>query len=583
MPRLNTLIKQHQKHFEATEKDAFDEARRLYQGDAWTTTKEGKDIDRRMFASKAIIFAIAETATASLIGPAPRVAPMPSNPAAKSLVQPVSGMMDWAFRVNRMRRRISTALLDSVLCSRGIFKTGWDEHKGQPVVRAVDPGALFFDLTARDPDDISYWLEATVVPWSRFAEMRDEGRFSKKAQEIKPDRYPRWLMSSRDPGQQANVIDNQRFVVVWEFYDVLRGRVVHYVEKNDVTLFEDGISYMPYSMFSLNQSGSDCSGISEVQILLNSQRTVNDLLTLWKRIVYLQVPKMFYDAGRITEDVINDSVRSPVGSYVPLHPKSSMSPDARFANLFYNAPIPEVPIGVKELLAKIEDDMAFTSALAEAARGRITGARTATEMMVMDAYNQTRLAARAGNMNEAIEDVARKVYVLCSKHLPTEKTFRIMGGRFAEVSVDTLSGVDMDFEMVPYNALRRNPAVILDTLIQMLPVISNAPNVVMPALIETLTDLLMLPGERFLLSAEQMEEQEANKQQADAQAQQAAGRGDWSNVRRLMGEVKPRAQGAASGGGVEVPSNLAEIENLRGEVGGMSSRIKKLAQRMEVP
>lgn len=557
MPNLAALIAAHRRHYEASEKASIDMARALYLDDAWSGGSAGKDVDRRMFASKAIIFAIAESAVASLVGSSPRVAPMPTHPDAKSLVPVASGLMDWVFRANRMRRRITTTLMDAVLAKRGIFKTGWDEIKGQPVIRAIDPTTLYFDLTVRDPDDISYWIEATVIPWSRFSDMRKKGKFGTKADEVKPDRYPKWLLNAREPSKQQAVIDTHRYVLIYEYYDVERGRVIHWTPQADVTLFEDTISYMPYSMYSLNHSGTDCLGLSAAAILLNSQQTVNDLLTLWKRIAYLQVPRLFYDAGRITDQVLNDSMRASVGSYIPLHPKSSMSPDARFSNLFFPLPLPDVPVGIREMIAKVEDDMAYTSALAEAARGRITGARTATEMMVMDAYNQTRLAAQAGNLGDAIEDVARKAYVLCSRHLPKEKMVRVSGGDFASVSVANLAGMDMDFEMVPYNALRRNPAVILDTLVQLLPVLSQAPNIVVPSLIETLVDLLMLPGERFLLSPEQM----AGQMEAKQQAEQLAA------TRSAMGQVKPRPQGAApeagTGGAAAPPSNLADVQRVR--------------------
>ena len=559
MPRLRTLVDQHRRHYEKTEREGVETARRLYLGDSWGRGVVGgqtTDSDRRMFASKAIIYAIADTAMSSLVGPTPRVAPMPTNPKANAAVSAVGGLMDWVFRANRMRRRISTSLIDAILAKRGCFKTSFDDAKGQPVIRAIDPTTLFFDLTVRDPDDISYWLEATVIPWKRFVDLRDRGVYSSdKIGDVKPDRYPRWLLDSNWTQQQTGVLDAQRYVVIWEYYDVERGRAVHYAERNDVTLFEDSISYMPYSMYSLNPSGVDCSGISEVQLLLNSQRTVDDLLTLWKRIAYLQVPKTFFDAGRIAEDSINDMVRANVGAYIPLHPRASMSPDARFSNLFFAAPVPEVPIGVKEMIAKTEDDMAFTSGLVEAARGRITGARTATEMAIVDAWTQTRLSARTSNMNEAIEDAARKAFYLCKRSLPAEKLVRVSGGRFAPISVATLADVDMDFEMVAYNALRRNPAVVLDTLVQMLPVFANAPNVVIPALIETISDLLALPSERFLLSQEQMEAMAQEAAQAQAQAQ------GWAQTKSLLGQVQPRSQPRVEAVGA---APVTEAETMRG-------------------
>ena len=59
-------------------------------------------------------------------------------------------------------------------------------------------------------------------------------------------------------------------------------------------------------------------------------------------------------------------------------------------------PQPQNPQGVQEFVARQEDDAAFISALAEAARGQVVGARTATEMAIIDAQMRTRLATREG-------------------------------------------------------------------------------------------------------------------------------------------------------------------------------------------
>lgn len=76
--------------------------------------------------------------------------------------------MEYFFETNRFRRKASTTLIDAVLCKRGIFKTGWDAAKDRPVIKAVNPSSVFFDLTVRDADDIRYWIEATVISFDEF-------------------------------------------------------------------------------------------------------------------------------------------------------------------------------------------------------------------------------------------------------------------------------------------------------------------------------------------------------------------------------------------------------------------------------
>jgi hypothetical protein len=212
-------------------------------------------------------------------------------------------------------------------------------------------------------------------------------------------------------------------VTVYEYYNVEEGTVQHYVKQADTVIFEDKIDYVPYSMFSLNQSGIDCTGLSEVQLVLNQQETVNDLLSHLKEIAYLQIPRILYDAGRITEEDLNKAVAATTGSFVGIRPENSEA--LRTLNtLFFPMPTPDTPASVVSFVDRQENDAAFISALAEAARGQVAGARTATEMAIIDAQMRTRLATREGHLNDAIEDVGRKAFYLMRKYMTGEKMVR---------------------------------------------------------------------------------------------------------------------------------------------------------------
>jgi hypothetical protein len=122
------------------------------------------------------------------------------------------------------------------------------------------------------------------------------------------------MLGSKQRGETNAVRDAFEWITVWEYYDRETNKVKHYVRQLDKVIFEDDIDYIPYSMFSLNQSGVDCLGLSEVQLVLNQQETVNDLLTHMKRITYLMIPRVLYDAGRISEEDLNKAVTAAAGS-----------------------------------------------------------------------------------------------------------------------------------------------------------------------------------------------------------------------------------------------------------------------------
>mgnify|MGYP003134397917 CR=1 FL=1 len=533
MPKISALIDRHLNFYESYEKKVFDKARRFYRGEFWLSGTDpfSSTTQGNMLCSKNLIYAIADTAISALLGPNPQVAANPRTPGSQDAAPAVNGLMEYIFDVNKLRRRAATALIDSVLCKRGIFKTGWDSEKDTPIIKVVNPSTLFFDLTVRDADDIRYWLEATVLPWEEFKRRVKTGQYqSDRINEVQPDRYPKWMLGDRGYDQADSVRDAFQWVTVWEYYDRETNKVVHYIRRADQVVFKSTIDYIPYSMFSLNQSGIDCLGLSEVQLVLNQQETVNDLLTHMKQITYLMIPRILYDSGRISEEDLNKAVEASTGAFIGINPENSEALRT-LATLFYEMPMPQNPVGVKEFAARQEDDAAFISALAEAARGQVTGARTATEMAIVDAQMRTRLATREGHINTAIEDVASKAFYLCRKYTQTAKMVRIAGSRgWQEIDLATLADIEMTFSMVSYNPIRQNPSVLAETMVQMMPLLLQDPNINTRRLIEEVVRGLGLPQSIVTPEQEVIDKVAAQTQLAQQQslggaavAQQPAG------------------------------------------------------------
>ena len=496
MPKLSQLIERHRAYYDRNEKKQFDKARRFYRGDYWAAkdSSDLSDVANSLLCSKNLVYAIADTAISALLGPNPQVAANPRNVESQAIGPAVNGLMEWIFNSNKMRRRAANTLIDAVLCKRGVFKTGWSQVEDRPVIRVVDPSSLFFDLTVRDVDDIRYWIEATVMPYSEFKARVKSGRYSgEKIDEVQPNRYPKWMLDKQNRADASSVRDAFQWVTVWEYYDRERNIVQHYVKEADAVVFEDSIDYIPYSMFSLNQSGVDCLGLSEVQLVLNQQETVNDLLTHWKQITYLMIPRILYDAGRISEEDLNKAVEAASGSFVGISPDNS-EVLRNLGTLFYEMPMPSTPEGVKEFIARQEDDAAFISALAEAARGQVTGARTATEMAIIDAQMRTRLATREGHLNDALQDVAAKAFYLCRRYMTHPKQVRVAGNRQWEtLSLEGIRDVEMEFEMVSHNPIRKNPAVLIESMLQLLPFLSQSEDVDSRRLTEEIIHGLGMP------------------------------------------------------------------------------------------
>lgn len=479
---LRARIENHRRFFENNEKADFSLARRYFRGDFWSM-REGAgstEIDRiarNILCSKNMIYSIADSALAGLLGPNPRVGVVPRNPEAEKAASGVTAYMDWLFLVNRMRRRAAVALMDAVLCKRGVFKSTWLESEDRPQVCPVDPALLYFDLVARDPEDCRYFIEATPLTRAEVEARITQGLYPPDAlSRLKADRYPKWLVDQGGRRSADNVKNLDSWYTIHEYYDREKGIVQHYSADEDEVLLEDRIGYVPYTLWSLNHSGVDCLGVSEVQLVLPQQQAINDLLTHWKQCVYLQIPRIFYDAGRLSEEDLNLAMEAATGAFVGLLPATVMSPDARFANLFYEMPMPQAPEGVKEFIARQEQDAAFISALTELSRGHLVGAKTATEVAVMEAQLRTRLATREGHLHDALEDVARKCFWLASRYMQKPRMVRVSGNKdWTQVSLASLRDVEVDFEAVAYNPVRTNPSIRAETLLQLFPLFQALP------------------------------------------------------------------------------------------------------------
>ena len=527
---LSKLIDRHLDFYKRSEKTQFDKARRFYRGDFFTSSDSdiGTSKMNSFLCSKNLIYAIADTAVSALLGPNPNVAAVARTPKSQETATSVTGLLDYIFRANKFRRKAATALIDAVLCKSGIFKTGWDADRDLPIVRSVNPSSLFFALTARDPDDIRYRIEATVISFDEFKERVRSGLYKAElVGDVEPDRFPKWLMDKNQQSDTQQVRDAFKWVTIYEYYDRERGIIQHYVKQADAIVFEDKIDYIPYSMFSLNQSGIDCLGLSEVQLVLKQQETINDLLTHMKQITYLQIPRILYDSGRISEEDLNKAVEASAGSFVGINPSNSEALRT-LATLFYEMPMPQNPAGVQEFIARQEDDAAFISALAEAARGQVVGARTATEMAIIDAQMRTRLATREGHLNDAIEDVARKAFYLSKKYMREPRLVRIAGDRrWAELAHKDLRDIQMDFEMVSYNPIRKNPSVMIESLLQLIPFLAENENVDIRQLTEEVVSGMGLSRRIMVPQAEleAMQQDAVAQEQAMVEAQQQAALG----------------------------------------------------------
>ena len=526
MAALSDLIRRHRNHFERNDKKAIERARQLFQGNAWAGTSYGAS-DKRMLSSMNLVYALTDSALSALLGPNPLVAAMARTRESAELAPAVTRLISYIFRANRLRRRAGLAIQDSVLTGRGLFKTGWNASEDRPIITVPDVPAVFFDLSVRDPADIRYWLEATVIPWRTFQERVRAGIYAHpKIGDVQPAQYPQWLRESHSTTGQDDSHDMMPWATVYEFYDTSSGQVIHYSLDYNMTLFEGELGYNPYGLFNLIPNGKDCRGVSEVQLIMPQQEAINDMTTLEKQAAYRAIPRMFFDGRFATASELGAINLTGTGSMVRL-PMAGAPMTKSIRDILHPVPHAEVPATIKEFRQSQFEAAAFVSALTDYQRGRAVNVRTAAEMAAITAEQRNRLAHREGNLNEALEEVAKNSFWLCQRYMKTPRSFKLLGNQgWGELGHETMQAIDVDFDLVGHTPIRNNPAVNANLLVDILREVGDNPNIDMRAMLVEIFQGLGLPPHVIVdeKTAQQKEAQMQQAQQAEAMGGAAGGK-----------------------------------------------------------
>lgn len=455
------LITQQLTAFGNEELPVWNRARDMYQGRS-TTEKAGDKEAARLKSSLNVLFAIAESAVASLLPQNPQVTTVLREDKDPKLAEVPEAYTNSAFDNTNYRNEQRIALVDSLFCGRAIYKTTWDDESGYPCVRAVDPRTVHFDLTARRVRDIRYWFEVSVLSVQEFRARVTSRKYKlpegEEPEDVCGGRYPEILQETGAgsmPMQYREMRDYQPWVTVYEFYDVESGIVSHWHERYDVPLMQEKMAYMPYTLFFLNSNGQDCRGLSEALLTKSNIEDVNDCMTMWLGIVRRQIPRIGYDGTALSEEQMQQWSKAGVGDATPLNANGRPITD-----LFAALPMPQLPPDMPSYQAKLESNVAYVSALADNARGQVSGAKTATELALIQSQLQTRLASRQGNVDAATEDVAEKMLFLAAKYLGKKIAVKGTTGGWLDVARKGLAAVKVAFKVVPYSPLESNRAVI---------------------------------------------------------------------------------------------------------------------------
>ena len=439
----------------------WNRARDLYQGRA-NSARVGEKESDSLRSSMNFLFAITESAVSSLLPPNPQVTAVMREETEPAVMTGPEAWVNAQLDAASFRDEMRLAIVDCMFAGRAIYKSTWDFEKDQFRVRAVDPRLVHFDLMARRACDIRYWFEVCTMSREEFRRRVRQRKYrlpqGVEVDDITGGKLPLVLTETAEnsyPLQYRDVKDYQPWVTVYEFYDVENERVTHWTPQcGDTPLVETDLTYVPYTLLTLNANGQDCRGLSEAQLVQSAAQDVNDSLTMWLNVVRRQIPSIGYDATALEEEQMMRWRTAGIGAMTPL--KANGRP---ITDLFAQLPMPSLPPDMPGYMAKLESNIAYVSALADNARGQVSGAKTATELALIESQMQNRLRARQGNLDTATADVASKA-LLCGMRFQKKPASVKTPDGWSSVDKRALASVRLEWKVTPYSPLEQNRAVM---------------------------------------------------------------------------------------------------------------------------
>lgn len=417
-PDWPSILAVHRAEYRRKEEEQVERAARLYRGDAWKQEDRSaakRDGHELKLVTYNLAYAIVESAISSAVPPNLQFTAYstdePETPSTS-----LEKLLTRCDRVEGWGHEGTLSFLDALLVGRSILKTV-PAKRVPATVRAVDPRKVFFDLAARRPSDINYYIELTPMPKREFErKLRRKGNTPavyKLPEGMDLDKlattYPAYL------SEEAARTSGNEWVPVFEVCDVALGQVTHWVEgfPHPIAIFEEDDFYCPYSLYNLNLNGLDCRGMSELILVEDLLTSINRLLSYWAELVRKQVPLTLYDTTATDEKEMSRIAQAVPGALVGVACNGR-----RPSEVVENLAVFPIPPSIEQIILKFESMVNFVTGLSDSSRGQITGARTATDLAVAESSNKTRLNFRVTRFMRAWDEAALKVLALARIAMP---------------------------------------------------------------------------------------------------------------------------------------------------------------------
>lgn len=420
--RIVGLISQVSENYKKTRLDEDMAALALYRGKHWQGDGiSGGTVDTKAYrAQQNEIFPVIDTIVSSLALDVPAVEPLDSRYWSKQVPAreddlTIAGrrlgavLNSWAEQ-DRLDYTFQELVLHACVFGIGVVKTMWSPRLGRPIVRTKLPWEWFCDPGAQRIEDATWAFEYFPLHHSTLRERISSGQYQKISTPIKPDTYPKGLLSDKDmenEEREARAAGLREYVNLVEFWDYKNKRLYHIHPGTGQILLDKPLPWgRTYDVLVFHDAVGRVRGVSDVELMASNQRDINTMLSARREMVFRLPKRMLIDRDLFADEDEFEAFKNSKGwEPVPVRFPNGATPQEKV----WTTPEMATTFDFNKHLADLVDGTHNVSGLADYQRGQAENIRTAEEASMVRGASQGRLNIRMRKVVRCAADVFQRM------------------------------------------------------------------------------------------------------------------------------------------------------------------------------
>ncbi len=496
--RMTGLIQQTEKWFKDNLADEAVRNLAYYRGKFWAGDGFGTDSKIRSYAAqKNEIFPIVDTIVSTLAMDLPQVEVQDQR--TRTAVEPtrqsdatiqgrrISSVMNWFAERDELDAVVQELVLHALLFRSAVVKVSWSSSLGRPVWRTKLPWEVHFDPMAKRVSDAAWCFERFTLHIDDLNSRIKAGVYNKTKKGIKPDAYPRTLLDAHDKDldskqEQLKQLGLKEYISIVEFWDFRAGKLFHIHPPTGQILMEAAIPYgRPYEILVFHNGVGRIGGISDVSLIAEMQRDINELVSARREIVSRLPRRMLVDASLFRSD---DEFSRWKNSRT-WEPQLVQKPmDGKIADRVFVTPTMDTTFDFNRSLEEEVESVRRIVGEADYQRGQVNNIRTAAEANALRGAVEGRVNIRMKKLVRVVKamfdralDVTRWAVAnpeesgidleMLVKHTQSDADASVLQRDFLDGATN--------FRLLPFSPLMEDKNTRRESIAQILPPLLNSP------------------------------------------------------------------------------------------------------------